>query len=163
MKRIAQMKEVDLRTIRLGPVFGAWEHSSGARDILSPHHQAAQAAKAGKPCVLPRPIHADWIYSRDAARRIRALLTRQGLSGDLFNLGGGAITSVTDWCRALAALAPDFSWSIHAQSPTIRYPYAIDRPALDNRRIDAAVPSEAHLTLEEAAEDYWAWLHSHSL
>ncbi len=163
MKRIAQMHEVDLRMVRLGPVFGAWEHPSGARDILSPHHQAAQAAKAGKPCILPRPIPADWIYSRDAARRIRELLMRQCLNGDLFNLGGGAITSVADWCRTLATLASDFFWSVDAQSPTIQYPYATDRPALANGRIDASVPSGPHLTLEEAAKDYWAWLHSHSL
>jgi UDP-glucose 4-epimerase len=163
MKRIAQMNEVDLRTIRLGPVFGAWEHSSEARDILSPHHQAAKAARTGEPCILPRPFPADWIYSRDAARRIGSLLMRQGLNDDLFNLGGGAITSVADWCRALATLAPDFSWSVDAQSPTVRYPYATDRPALDNRRIDASVPSGPHLTLEEAAKDYWTWLHSHSL
>jgi len=163
MKRIAQMQEVDLRIVRLGPVFGAWEHPSGARDVLSPHHQAAQAAKAGKPCILPRPLPADWIYSRDAARRIRALLMRQNLTGDLFNLGGGKITSVADWCRALAILASDFSWSVDAQSPTIQFPYATDRPALANCRIDASVPSGPHLTLEEAAKDYWTWLHSDSL
>jgi len=162
MQRIAKMNGLNLRVVRLGPVFGAWEHSSGARDILSPHFQAAQAAKSGKPCVLPRPFPADWIYSRDAARRIRELLMWPSLNGDLFNLGGGAITSVADWCQALATLAHDFAWSIDAQSPTIQFPYANDRPALDNSRIDTSIQSGPGLTLEEAAKDYWAWLHSHS-
>jgi UDP-glucose 4-epimerase len=157
MRRIAQLSGVDLRVVRLGPVFGAWEHPSGARDILSPHHQVAAAIREGKPCILPRPLPADWIYSRDAARRIAELLMRQDLSGDLFNLGGGTITTLEDWCKALAALVPGFCWSIDAKAPTIRHSYAIDRPALDNRRIDAAVPAEIRTSLTDAAKDYWAW------
>jgi nucleoside-diphosphate-sugar epimerase len=157
MRRISALNALDFRIIRLGPLFGPWEHASGARDILSPHFQIAAAARQGADCVLPRPVPADWLYARDGARRIAALLLSD-LDGDLFNLGGGGISTLADWCEALTALHPSFKWRIDPAAPTIRYGYSTDRPALDNARIDAALPGWSPTPLESAARDYLAWL-----
>jgi nucleoside-diphosphate-sugar epimerase len=158
MRRIAVLNGMDLRVIRLGPLFGPWEHASGARDILSPHFQIAAAARSGVHCVIPRAVPADWLYARDGAGRVAALLLKRDLDGDLFNLGGGTISMLTDWCKTLAALLPGFTWSVDPAAPTIHYGYPTDRPALDNTRIDAALPGLKSLPLEEAARDYLAWL-----
>lgn len=157
MRRLAALNGTDLRIIRLGPLFGAWEHASGARAVLSPHHQIAEAALAGRACVLPRPVSADWLYSRQAARRIADVLLAADLGNDVFNLGGGLVTSLVDWCRALMQAIPGFEWKVEEASPTVRYGYAQDRPPLDNRRIDAVSPA-GPVSLEEMARDYLGWL-----
>lgn len=156
MRRIADLQEQDLRTVRLGPLFGPWEHASRARDVLSPHHQIIEAARAGRSCVLPRNVAADWLYSRDGARRIVDLLLCEDPGCSVFNLGGDAVTTLADWCEAVQAIHPGFRWRIDAEQPTIRYSYSADRPALDNSRLDAVCPSCA-TPLAAAARETWAW------
>ena len=157
MRRLATLEGTDLRIIRLGPLFGPWEHASGARAVLSPHHQIAEAALTGRACVLPRPVPADWLYSRQAARRVADVLLAADPGNDVFNLGGGVMTSLVDWCRALTRAIPGFEWKVEAESPTIRYGYAQDRPPLDNRRIDGVSPDQP-LSLVSMARDHLAWL-----
>lgn len=157
MRRIAELNGQDLRILRLGPLFGPWEHASGARDVLSPHHQIAQAARSGSPCTLPRAVPADWLYSPEAARRIADVLLRDVVTDDVLNLGGGTVTTLEDWCAALREEIPGFTWSIDADRPTIRYNYATDRPALDNARMDAASPARS-TPLTQAARETLHWL-----
>lgn len=157
MRRLAALDGMDLRIIRLGPLFGPWEHASGARAVLSPHHQIAEAALRGRACVLPRPVHADWLYSRSAARRIADVLLATEPAHPVFNLGGGQVTSLVEWCQALAQSLPGFTWELDAGSPTVRYGYSHDRPPLDNRRIDGVSP-DPPTSLADMAKDYLAWL-----
>ncbi|MGF9693973.1 NAD(P)-dependent oxidoreductase [Rhizobium sp. 0TCS1.26] len=157
MHRLAHLQGLDLRVIRLGPVFGPWEHASDSRAVLSPHHQITAMARSGMHCILPRAVPADWIYARDAARRIVDVLFAEQIDADLFNLGGGRITTLVDWCRALTLHIPGFQWRVDSATANVRYSYLTDRPALDNRRIDAISPSVT-VSLAEAAENYLAWL-----
>lgn len=157
MCRLADLHRLDLQIVRLGPLFGPWEHASGVRDTLSPHHQIARAARSGAPCVLPRNVAADWFYSRDAARKIATLLLTQRSSHRLLNLGCGQISTLTDWCEALRAFIPDFRWTTDTKTPTIRYGYGKDRPALGTARLDAVIPPGTR-SLREAASDYLSWL-----
>lgn len=157
MRRYARLEQMDLRIVRIGPAFGPWEHRSGSRAILSPHHQITTLARRGAVCVLPRAVPADWIFSRHAAQRIVDVLLAVEPGADLFNLGGGRITTLIHWCEQLSRLIPDFRWHIDASAPNIRYGYATDRPALDNGRIDAVSPLGA-VSLAKAAEDTLAWL-----
>ena len=157
MHRLAALHGLDLCIARLGPLFGPWEHASGARDILSPHHQIAISARSAAPCVLPRNVAADWLYSREAARKIVGLLMAHDLPHRLFNLGGGKMSTLVDWCAALRALIPGFEWREDAGAATIRYGYSKDRPALATARLDAVVPPQGP-TLMDAARDYLSWL-----
>ncbi|MCX8279214.1 NAD(P)-dependent oxidoreductase [Phyllobacterium sp. 0TCS1.6C] len=157
MRRYARLEQMDLRIVRLGPVFGPWEHQSGSRTILSPHHQIAAFARSGELCILPRAAPANWIYSRQAARRIVDLLSAQQPAADVFNLGGGQITTLVDWCEELTLKIPGFRWHVDAGATNIRYGYVTDRPALDNRRIDTLSAPDAIL-LTRAVEDYLGWL-----
>jgi nucleoside-diphosphate-sugar epimerase len=157
MRRLAVLNQQDLRILRLGPLFGPWERASGTRDVLSPHHQIARAARTGAPCVLPREVPADWLYAPDAARRIAGVLSCPDLDGDVFNLGGGEISTLVDWCRALQDLIPGFAWSVDSERSTLRTNYATDRPALDNARLDAACPGHRTPILR-AARETLTWL-----
>jgi UDP-glucose 4-epimerase len=60
---------IDVRAVRLGPVFGRYEYATGLRDTLSPHWQIANCAREGREARLPQACAADWIYARDAACR----------------------------------------------------------------------------------------------
>jgi nucleoside-diphosphate-sugar epimerase len=157
MRRLAALHGLDICIARLGPLFGPWEHASGARDILSPHHQIAIAARNGAPCILPRNVAADWLYSREAARKIVGLLIAGNVQHHLLNLGGGEMSTLVDWCEALRGLIPGFEWREDAAAPTIRYGYCKDRPALATTRLDAIVPPQAP-TLTDAARDHLSWL-----
>ncbi|WP_052182551.1 NAD(P)-dependent oxidoreductase [Rhizobium sp. YS-1r] len=157
MRRLAYLNGLDLRIIRLGALFGPWELATDARSLLSPHHQIAMQARAGKCCLLPRAVHADWLYSRDAAKRIADVLLAETILPQIFNLGGGRITSLIDWCEALGQQIDDFRFGIIAAAPTVRYGYPSDRPALDNRQIDQ-VSAHRRTSLEQAARELLHWL-----
>jgi UDP-glucose 4-epimerase/UDP-glucuronate 4-epimerase len=107
--------------------------------------------------VLPREVPADWLYAPDAARRIADVLSCRDLDGAVFNLGGGEISTLVDWCRALQDLIPGFAWSTDPERSTLRYNYATDRPALDNARLDAACPGHRTPILR-AARETLTWL-----
>lgn len=161
MRRLADLNSIDLRIIRLGPLFGPWEHATDARRLLSPHHQIALQARAGKCCLLPRAVPADWLYSRDAAKRITDVLFAETISRQLFNLGGGDITTLIDWCEALGQLIDGFRFCIDAAAPSIRYGYHNDRPTLDNRQIDQ-VSASRRTSLEQAVRELLHWLDCYS-
>lgn len=157
MRRLAYLNGLDLRIIRLGPLFGPWEHATDARGLLSPHHQIAMQARAGERCLLPRAVPADWLYSRDAATRIADVLLAETTAPQLFNLGGGDVTTLIDWCETLGQQIDDFRFSIDAAAPTVKYAYPNDRPALDNRQIDQ-VSAHRRTSLEQAGRELLHWL-----
>jgi nucleoside-diphosphate-sugar epimerase len=162
MRRLAYLYGLDLCIIRLGSLFGPWEHTTNARSLLSPHHQIAMQARAGKPCLLPRAIPADWLYSRDAAKRIADVLLAGAMAPQIFNLGGGEITTLIGWCEALGRQIDGFRFGIDTDAPTVRYGYPNDRPALDNRQIDQ-VSAHRRTPLEQAARELLHWLDRFSL
>lgn len=156
--RLGALYEIDTVTVRLGPCFGIREYRSGARALMSPHWQCVEALLAGRDCVLPRPMAADWIDAADAARAVADLLHAAGLHHQLFNLGGGDVTTVAAWCEALAALRPNFHWRVDPGSATIRYGLKRDRAVMDTDRLEQAIgwrPCPASLI--DRAQRYLVW------
>ena len=157
--RLGELYGIDVRAVRLGPAFGPWEHASGARDVLSPHAQCHAHFARGAEAVLPRPMRADWLYSRDAGAGIAALLTA-GLGDErVFNLGGGTLSDVPQWCTALAAIRSAPGWRLAGPDAPANVVIGIprDRPALDNTRFELATGASSVRTLASAAADYTAW------
>ncbi|OSP53773.1 NAD(P)-dependent oxidoreductase [Pseudoruegeria sp. SK021] len=157
LRRLAGPAGVNLCVLRVGPIFGPFEHASRSRAVTSPHHQSLMAARAGERVVLPRPIPADWCYSRDAAAHIAALATYAGPLPEIVHIGAGTITTLPDWCAVLALHFPDFQWRIDAAVPSVRYGYDSDRPALATDRLRSLVPNR-HTDLHAAAGDWIDWL-----
>jgi len=100
--RLAGLWGADIRSVRLSGVFGPWEYDTGLRDTLSPQWQILKALDAGAHAILPREGHRDWLYARDAARAVIALLDAPKLTHDLYNIAPGAPTALLDWGRMAA-------------------------------------------------------------
>jgi UDP-glucose 4-epimerase len=100
--RLAELWGADIRSVRLSAVFGPWEYDTGLRDTLSPQWQILKALSAGESAILPREGYRDWLYSRDAARAVIALLNAPQLGHQLYNIAPGAPTALLDWGRITA-------------------------------------------------------------
>ncbi|MDX6751155.1 NAD(P)-dependent oxidoreductase [Geminicoccaceae bacterium 1502E] len=158
--RLAELAGRDVQIVRLGPVFGPWEHATGLRDNLSPHCQVLAAAQAGREVVLPRPMAADWIYSRDAAAVLAALTLQPRSREAVCNLGGGRTSDLPAWCQAIERHDPSLRWRVAGpgEEPTITYTLPQDRAPLAIGRIRAEIGGFAPRTLVEAAADTVAFL-----
>lgn len=157
--RLGVLHDLDVRIARLGPVFGPWEYATGLRDALSPHLQVVSQARAGRAVILPRPMAADWIYSRDAASGLAALLRAGSLNHSVYNLGGGRITDLEQWSRALAAQLGGFAWRVAApgEAATVAYGLPQDRAALCTARLLADTAHRNRFDPATAASDFLAW------
>jgi len=156
--RLGALYGMETATVRLGPCFGAREHPTGMRPLLSPHWQCVEDARAGRECVLPRAMAADWIDAEAAAGAIADLLALPAPERATFNLGGGALTTAAAWCEALVALCPGFRWRIDPEAATVRYGLERDRAPMDTTRLRAAT-GRAPLTddLPGLARRYLDW------
>lgn len=150
---------IDVRVLRLGPVFGPWEHRSGARDAMSPHLQIVDQALAGQEVVLPRPMAADWIYSRDAASGIVAVLSGQTLRRQIYNLGAGGTTDLLEWCSHIAQhTGLQYRLANAGEQTTVAYNLKQDRPALSTVALTADTGFSARRGLAAAASEYLDWM-----
>jgi len=157
--RLAALRGWDVRAARIGSVFGPWERDTGLRDTLSAIFQVMQIARSGREVVLPRPGRRDWIYARDVADALAAILMAPRCPEPVYNIGPGREWSVADWCARLAA-ETGLSWRI-ADDPAeanVDYHGSVDRPPLSARRLERDFGFKARFGLEEALVDYRAWL-----
>ncbi len=160
--RLGELFGIDVRVARLGTVYGPWEYPTGVREVMSPQRQILQCLAAGRTTILPRPMKTDWIYVRDVARGLVALARAPALDDRLFNLGGGEVFDLLDWCRAVAERCPGFSWRLAApgEAANIQCNPPKDRAPLDSRRIAEATGFSPAFDLARAADDYLAWCQS---
>jgi nucleoside-diphosphate-sugar epimerase len=157
--RIADLHDLDVRVVRLGPVYGAWERHTAVRDALSPHHQIIAAARAGREVVLPRTMAGDWIYSRDAARGIAAVSNGAALRHRIYHVSGGAVTDLPQCCAIVAGRYPGLQWRLAASDAegTIVYGLPRDRAPLDIARLAADTGWHPHYDLAAGLHDYLEW------
>jgi nucleoside-diphosphate-sugar epimerase len=162
--RLAELLGLDLRVARLGPVYGPWEYATGVRDALSPHAQVLEAARSGQAAVLSRGMRADWIYSRDAAAALAALVQAPSLRHATYNVGGAAMTDLFGYCDLLAATYPRWQWRRAGPGvdATVRYGLPVDRAGLDITRLQADTGWSPHYPLAAAVADQQAWLAQHA-
>jgi len=158
--RLGAIHGLDVVAVRLGALYGPWEYRTGMRDLMSPQQQVLDCVDAGRDAVLPRPLSADWLYSRDAARGLMALVLAGRLGSRVFNLGGGDVFGLDQWCAGLAARRPGFAWrfaTAGGESANIVSTLPQDRAPLDNGRLIRAMAFEPAYDLETGLDDYLAW------
>jgi UDP-glucose 4-epimerase/UDP-glucuronate 4-epimerase len=158
--RMGHLHDCDTRIVRLGPVYGRWELSTSVRDALSPHQQILQALQNREEAVLPRPMRADWIYSRDAAAGIAAIAMEENLDHAIYHVSGGSLSDLLDWCRALAIRFPDFRWRCAGpgEAASIVYNLPFDRAPLSIARVARDTGLAPVFPLDAAALDYLSWM-----
>jgi UDP-glucuronate 4-epimerase len=163
--QLASSMGLDLHVARLGTCFGPWERDTGVRDTLSPPFQILQRAVAGEEVVLPRPGRRDWLYSRDMALGLRSLLEAPSLASACYNLGGGRVWPLTDWCQVLADCFPGLRWRIAAlgEDATIDLYATQDRPPMRVARLAKETGFAADRTAAAMAADFLAWHGMHGM
>jgi len=162
--RLAELHDLSVTVARIGPVFGPWEYHSGVREVLSPQWSSVDLARSGGIVILSRPAIGDWLYARDAAAGLVALLDAPRLAHEIYNVGSGVSWSLRDWVDGLAARIPGFAHNGEPGphvSPTVRVQTARDRPAMSIERITRDTNYSPRFGLEEGLADYLAWLDDH--
>ena len=163
-RRLAELLFLDIRSVRLTAVYGPWEADSGARDTLSPLMQVALAALKGETAILPRADHQDWVYSRDVATALIALMDAEEPSYDLYHIVSKKECGVRDWCAVLKSHYGSFDYATAKPGETanINLHSDSDRRSLSGERlaqdIGYSLPSEP----EVAFRDYLEWMILHS-
>jgi UDP-glucuronate 4-epimerase len=161
-QRLAALLGLDLRIGRLGTCFGPWERDTGVRDTLSAPLQALRGLRDGRPVRLPRPLRRDWLYVRDAAAALAALLDAERPAQPVYNLAAGFAWSVADWCAWLAAQpgfeGADWALAADAGAATVDAHADYDRAPMDIGALLRDTGFAPAYDLPRAGADYLAWL-----
>lgn len=160
--RMRALWDLDVVCVRLGTVIGPWERDTGMRDNYGTHTQLAGMAIAGKRAVLtPREVRRDWVYSRDVAAGLIALLDEASPPHALYNLSSGIewVNPIRQWCDALKTAYPGFDFHVAAagEEPNIWYT-DVDRGLMDIGRIAQDIGFVPRFGQTEAYANYLDWL-----
>jgi len=163
--RLAAIWGINLAAVRLGSVCGPWERPTGARERMSPYLQLARMALRGETAVLPADeVRRDWIYSRDVAAGLAALLSSPAAQG-LMHLSSGIEWHhpLMTWCDVLASAYPAFCWRTvkpgeHANIDMIDHR---DRSLMSIERLVGATGFKIMFSSEAASVDYLTWIKNH--
>jgi nucleoside-diphosphate-sugar epimerase len=162
-RRLGELLEIDVCSVRLAAVYGPWEVDSGARDTLSPLMQAALAARQGGRALLPRRDSQDWVYSRDVAVALLALMAAPAPRHDLYHIASATPCGVMDWCAALAGQYPDFRYALAtAEAPAnIDLHGDTDRRPLSGARLTADIGHTLPNDPNAAFTNFLDWMDQH--
>ncbi len=160
--RLKELWKLDLMCVRLGTVIGPWERDTGVRDNFGTHSQLAAMAVAGKRATLtPREVQRDWVYARDVAAAMTALLHGPRPAHVLYNLSSGLRWEqpIAVWCEMLKLAYPRFSYCIAQceEEATIWYTDR-DRGLMDTGRIAMDIGFQARYPMRGAYADYLEWM-----
>ena len=161
--RLAGLHRIDLVVARLGTCFGPWEADTGVRDTPSAPLQVLRLAERGVPVVLPRDSLRDWLYVRDAAAGLAALLDRRALPHPVYNVAAGFVGSLTDWCRILSTHIDGLRWRLAApeEASNVDLYARYDRAAMDIGRLRGDTGFVPRFDLSAAAADFLPWRRRH--
>jgi nucleoside-diphosphate-sugar epimerase len=160
--RLAAAWGLDAIAARIGATFGPFERDTGLRDTLSLFLRLAEAARRGETALIPpAPLPAyDWVYVRDLAAGLVALLDARDPPHRVVNLASGRDWSAAypAWLDRLQGAFPGLRWR-HAGPGEAAFAWNETRP-----RGAMAIARAADfgwrpaLGPEAAFEDYIAWL-----
>jgi len=160
--RLRELWQIDVACVRLGTVIGPWERNTGARDRYGTHSQLVDLAVRGETAVLtPREIRRDWLYAKDAAAGIIALLEAKSPQHLTYNLSSGVEweTPVMKWCAALEAAFEGFHYHVAAAGETPNVSYTDqDRCLMDTGRIAHELRYAPQFLRDAAYADFIEWI-----
>jgi UDP-glucose 4-epimerase len=158
--RLAKLYGLDLSIARLGPVFGPWEYETGVRPVLSPHAQVLAQWRQGKVATLARPMTGDWLYSRDAAAALTALLTTKELKHVIYNIGPGRTETIEAWASRFSSIAgtPGVRIVTQEEAPNVVVSMPRDRATLAIEKLSSDTGYSPNFCGPLADTDYASWL-----
>jgi nucleoside-diphosphate-sugar epimerase len=160
--RMRELWKLEVVCARLGTVVGPWERDTGVRDNYGTHTQLAALAAAGRTAILtPREVQRDWVYSRDVAAGLMALLDARAPRHLMYNLSSGVEWphAIREWCEVLKSEYPDFDYRFaeKAEQPNIWYTDQ-DRYPMDVGRIEHDIGFAPRFGMQDAYADFVEWL-----
>jgi nucleoside-diphosphate-sugar epimerase len=160
--RLRDLWQLDIRCVRLGTVIGPWERNTGARDNYGTHTQLAGLAVRDKHALLtPREVRRDWIYAKDVAAGVVALLEAAVPHHTVYNLSSGVEweTPIGCWCAALKRAFPSFDYRVATadETPNIWYTDK-DRSIMDTGRITNDLGYRPQYVRDAAYADFIDWI-----
>jgi UDP-glucuronate 4-epimerase len=160
--RLRELWQTDIACVRLGTVVGPWERDTGARDNYGTHTQLARSAVRGETAVLTaREVRRDWVYAKDVAAGIMALLDARAPGHLVYNLSSGVEweTPIIEWCKVLAASFPEFDYHVAAagERATVHYTDK-DRYIMDMGRMAHDLGFKPKFLRDAAYADFVEWL-----
>ncbi|ROR96218.1 UDP-glucuronate 4-epimerase [Salana multivorans] len=156
--RVADLRGREAVSLRLGDVFGAWEHRTAVRDATSAPFQALAAALAGREIVLPRAGRKAWVYTLDVAESVVAALTAPRLDHAIVNVSSPFVWSVLEWSLALSEHLPGARVRVDEADANVRM-FADNAPMSLERGV--ALGYRAAYGMPRALEHYLAWARDH--
>ncbi|MGB3503407.1 MAG: NAD(P)-dependent oxidoreductase [Mesorhizobium sp.] len=160
--RFADINGLDVRVARIAAVFGAYEHRSGARDVMSPLFQLGEKALAGEAAHLPKGGAREWIAAPRVASIVASLLTAPQPAHRIYNVAASRTWAPPLLARALEAGFPGWRWS-HEGVPNVDYADDLTRTrsALDTSRLRREFGDAVVGDPDADAADYVRWLRGH--
>jgi nucleoside-diphosphate-sugar epimerase len=161
--RLAAAWGLDAVAARIGATFGPWERDTGLRDSLSVHLALFQAARRGESVVIPAaPLPGyDWVYVRDLAAGLLALLDAKEPPHRVVNLASGNdfAPQYAPCLDALARRFPGFGWRYAepGEAPTIGWNETKARGVMNVARAHA-FGWRTRFDAISAYEDYAGWM-----
>lgn len=150
--RYKELFDMEIVVGRIGGVFGPWERYTGFRDTMSGPFLTTRAALLGEDVVLPNSDVKDWVYSREIAKSVVALLLAKEHKYDVYHLSSGYIWTVKDWCEKLKEVFPNFNYEVLAD------PGEIERPPLLIERLKEDIGYNPQYNLDKSFKDYIDWV-----
>lgn len=164
--RLGDLWGLDVICVRIGSVCGPWEVDTGVRDLLTAQLQVARLAVRGQAAVVPtKEVRRDWVYSRDVAAGLVAVLDAQTPKHRVYHLSSGIPWDGTfsHWCDLLHEAYPKFSWHIAArgETPNVSFLVEGDRASMVIERIVEDIGFRPRFGPREAYADYLRWMREH--
>jgi UDP-glucose 4-epimerase len=157
--RLASLWGLSFVSARLSGVYGPWEHVTDVRDTPSPQFQVIRALREGRPALLPRAGLRDWVYARDVASALTALAQAPVLPRAVYNITGGAPSSVLAFGEAMAARLGGICRLTEAgEEPTIDMFGPHDRAPMSGAAIAADFGWVPSFGMKDAVTDLAVWL-----
>ena len=156
--RLSALRKREAVSLRLGDVFGRWEHRTSDRAVNSAPYQLMSLAQRGGEAVLPRPGAKHWVYSADIAQAVRCALRVEALAYHVANVSSPFRWSLVEWCELLGRRFPAFSFRVDPQRATIAL--FADNAPMALARIER-IGYEARFGLEASFHDYLEWTRAH--
>jgi len=148
--------DLDVRAVRLGPVYGPWERPTVSRQKMSSVWEAVHEALAGRPLRCNNAgLARDWIHASDVAAGLVALLDAPALHHDRYNLAGPSVT-MERTLAAVAAAVPGttIEWVARPDEANVPIPDAPSRAPLDSSRLTTDTGWSPRYDIEEGVAQY---------
>jgi nucleoside-diphosphate-sugar epimerase len=163
-RRLKELWQIDVACVRLGTVIGPWERDTGARDNYGTHTQLAGLAVRGEAAILtPREVRRDWVYAKDVAAGIIALMEANSPQHFTYNLSSGVEweTPMLKWCEVLKGAFAGFDYRVAAagETPNVWYTDK-DRFIMDIGRITRDLGYAPRFLRDAAYADFVDWIRS---